>query len=238
VRAVLLAYVDESYTRERYYIAALVVPDSAATSLVQALDKIVVDASWAYPGLDHRAELHGYDLVSGKRAWAPLKKDVRSRLGVYNAAIQALADHHAAVIVRGVDRERLTVRYGGRADSAHSVVLTHLIERLDGYGVARGENVLIIADEVDGQGEYRQALLTYQQGSTWGYRAQKITRVIDTIHFAPSHASRLVQGADLVAYLYRRRATKVESDARAERAWAATKERIIACQVHFHCWHP
>jgi hypothetical protein len=238
VYAVLLAYVDESYTSDRYYIAALIVPDTEASSLIRALDKIVDDAAWQYAGLDHRAELHAYDLVGGKGAWAPLKSLVRARIGIYGSAVQAVADHQCAIIVRGVNSQGLAARYGSRADSPHSVVMTHLIESIDRYAAKLQENALIIADEVDGQSEYRQALWTYQQGSTWGYRARKITRVIDTIHFAPSHASRLVQGADLIAYLYRRRATVTESDPRSENAWAALKERAVLKQIHFHCWHP
>lgn len=238
VCAVLLAYVDESFTIDRYYIAALVVQDAAAASLISSLDKIVDDAAWSFSGLDHRAELHAYDLVAGKRAWLPLRGMVRARIGIYEAAINAIADHDAAIIVRGVNSAGLLKRYGDRADSPHSVVMTHLIERLDEYAVAKKDSALIIADEVDGQSEYRQALWTYQHGSTWGYRARKITRVIDTIYFAPSHASRLVQGADLIAYLYRRRATVTETDARAERAWAGIKARALVRQDHFYCWHP
>ena len=47
---VLLTYLDESYTTERYLIAALIVPDAQARSLTAALDKVVEDAGLARPG--------------------------------------------------------------------------------------------------------------------------------------------------------------------------------------------
>lgn len=56
---VLLAYLDESYTRDRYYIAALVVPDDQANSLTRALDNVVEKAMFDYGNLPHSAELHG-----------------------------------------------------------------------------------------------------------------------------------------------------------------------------------
>lgn len=66
----------------------------------------------------------------------------------------------------------------------------------------------------------------------------KIERVVDTIHFVTSSTNPLVQGADLVAFLTRRRATHTEKDARAAKAnedlW-----NIIQPQIYHHwCWHP
>ncbi|MGX7681871.1 DUF3800 domain-containing protein [Jatrophihabitans sp. DSM 45814] len=112
------------------------------------------------------------------------------------------------------------------------------MERLDEHASKMGRNALVIADEVDGQSQYRQELWGYQHGATWGYRSRRITRVIDTIHFAPSHASRLVQGADLIAYLYRRRMTITERDKRAERTWSAIMDRLRPRETHHLCWLP
>jgi len=190
----LLAYLDESYTADRYFIAALVVPDDQARPLTAALNKIVEDLSWDVTGVRSDTELHAYDLVNGKGDWSPLKKELRRRIGVYNDVIQAAADHDITVLRRGVDVPGLAQRYGAQTNPqgfAHTVVLTHLTERIDELAAARGLNALMIADEVDGQADYRSSLAHYQQHETWGYRARKIERVVDTIHFAPSHASRL-----------------------------------------------
>lgn len=187
----LLTYLDESYTKARYLIAALMVPDAQARSLTAALDKVVEDAAWEYP-ISTEAELHAHDIFAGKGDWQRLAPMVRARIGVYNKAIQAIADHDVTVIIRSVDVPGLDRRYPSGHDHPHSVVLTHLIEQVDEYAAATGERTLLIADEVDGQDGYRRDLWRYQRSQTWGYRGLQINHVVDTIHFAPSSSSRLV----------------------------------------------
>lgn len=151
--------------------------------------------------------------------------------------MQTIADHDVRVIVRGVDIVRLHKRYSA-PDHPHSITLTHIIERIDEYAEFVDDHALMIADEVDGQDDYRRDLWQYQRSSTWGYRSRQITRIVDTIHFAPSTSSRLVQAADLIAYLARRRETHVETDERAERANAALWARIQPRVWHNNCWLP
>jgi hypothetical protein len=235
--AVLLAYVDESYTTERYFLAAVVVPEASARPLTSALDTLVAKAALAYPGLPTAAELHAHDLVNARRDWAALRPMLRARIGVYNDAIQAVVDHRAQVIVRGVDIPRLRARYPTPAHP-HSVVLGHLIERVDEYAAARNELALMIADEIDQQDAHRRDLWSYQRLGTWGYRGHAITRIVDTLHFAPSESSRLLQAADLVAFLYRRVHAHTETDPRAAREWASTWARLFPAVSHSWCWQP
>lgn len=234
---VLLAYVDESYTKERYYIAALVVPEHSLIPLVRVLDSVIATAARAFPELAPTAELHGHDIVGGKGDWKPLQPKMRARIGVYRDATEAIAAQDLAIIVRGVHVPRLHRRYLF-PDEPHSIVLSHLIERIDEYAEARGQLAMLIADEVAGQDQHRRSLWEYQRTRTRGYRSRQITRVADTIHFAPSSASRLLQAADLVAYLYRRRATHTETDARAERVNAALWAPLEPKVHHAGCWMP
>ena len=83
----LLTYLDESYTKKRYLIAALLVPETEARSLTIALDKVVADAAWEYP-VSVEAELHAHDIVAGKREWEKLAPMMRARIGVYNKAFR------------------------------------------------------------------------------------------------------------------------------------------------------
>ena len=165
---VLLTYLDESYTAERYYIAGLLVPEAEARSLIMALDEVVLNTSCEFGGVAFDAELHTYDLVAGKRDWERLAPKVRARIGVYNKAFQAIADHDVKVIIRGVDKVGLDKRYPGGHDHPHSIVLTHLIERVDEYAAMVGEHAILIADEVDGKDDYRRDLWNYQRAGTWG----------------------------------------------------------------------
>lgn len=137
----LLTYLDESYTKTRYLIAALMVPETDARSLTIALDKVIEDAAWQYP-VSSEAELHAHDIFAAKADWKKLAPMVRARIGVYSKALQAIADHHVTVIIRSVDIARLDRRYPGGHDHPHSVVLTHLIERVDEYAAAAGERTV------------------------------------------------------------------------------------------------
>ncbi len=185
----LLAYLDESDSPKRYFVAGVLVPDTEARSLTAALDGVVEEASYEH----------------GRIASSEI---------------------------------RLDKRYPDGHDHPHSVVLTHLIERVDEYAERVGQNALLIADEVAEQDSYRRDLWQYQRSATWGYRQRQITRVIDTLHFAPSHSSRLVQAADLVAFLARRIATHTETDPRAKQEYATMWKRIEPKVWHQHCWVP
>jgi hypothetical protein len=161
----------------------------------------------------------------------------RARVGIYNEAFQAIADHDVEIFIRGVDVGQLNRRYIF-ADHPHAVVLAHLLERIDERAQLLGQHVLVIADEIDQADDYRHSLWLFQRTGTTGYRSRQLTRIVDTIHFAPSRASRLVQAADLVAYLYRRMQTGGERDPRALRANAALWGRIQPRITHRHCWYP
>jgi hypothetical protein len=233
---VLLVYTDETYWADRYYIVGIVCPDIEAISLAKSLDSVVEEASYEYGGVSKEAELHGHDLVGGKHDWERLKPKLTERIAIYMSAMQAIAEHDVPIVIRGVDRAGLARRYGKSTDP-YSVVMTHLLERIDEYAAERGDLALMIADEVAVPESYRQDLRRYQEHGTWGYRARVLTRVVDTLHFAPSSASRLLQAADLVAYMYQ----KVKRGARDERATRANEAiwAIVAPKIrHMHCWHP
>ena len=99
---VLLTYVDESYTRDMYFVAALLCPGREAISLTGALDMVVAEAHTAH-GVAPQAELHGHDLFQGKGDWALLAKMPRARIGVYNQAFRAIGDHDVKIIICGVN---------------------------------------------------------------------------------------------------------------------------------------
>lgn len=236
----LLAYVDESYDDERHWIAAVVVPENEVQPLIEGLDDVVRTASRAY-GVDQRAELHGHDLFQAKEDWAGLSHMPRARIAVYNAAFEAIGNSDVEIIIRGVHVQRLNERYTS-PDHPHAVVLQHLLERIDECAQDRhsAEPVLVIADEVDQADQHRRSLWRFQRYATTGYRARRLRHIVDTIHFAPSSASRLVQAADLVVFLHRRIEARSRQgcDGPADRANRALWKRIEDRVLHQHCWWP
>lgn len=237
-----LVYVDESYCKICYYVVALLVPDNKAHALTAALDTVVHRATDSYNGIKPTAELHGYDLFQGKGDWEPIKLMPRARIGVYDQALRAIADHNITVIIRGVMTQLLRKRYGDRAWHPHAIALAHLMERCDEHLEAVNDLGLMIADEpgqADQQPESQSDLRRYQNFGTSGYRHRRITRIVDTLHFTPSSASRLVQAVDLIAFLYHRiKTTPTTADTRATRANDALWRRIQPHVAHCYCWRP
>lgn len=222
---VLLAYLDESYTDTHYFIGALVVPEAAARPLVTDLDDLMERTSTAYDEIDPSVELHAHELVHGKGGWKPLARMHRARIGIYEEVLAAVARHDVTFIVEGIDRTKLSERYA-KPDEPHSLALMWIMERVQEYTrtverkVGTATFALLIADEVDQHDEHRRNLWVAQRDGTWGYKAQVLDRIVDTIYFTPSHSSRLLQAADFTTFIYRRRKTHVETDPRAEAAWA------------------
>lgn len=233
----LLAYLDESYTRDRYWIAALVCQEGDIQPISSGLDAVVAKAAATYPGIDPRAELHGHRLFHGTDDWAPLLTMVRARIGIYGAAFDTVAASNARIIIRGVDSRRLEQRYIFPRPP-HHVVLEHILERLNELAKAQDQLCLVIADEIDQQDQYRRSLWEWQNSATSGYLSQQLTRIVDTMHFAPSKTSRLLQATDLVAYLHCRIDGRRDKDERARRAneqlWGRINSNVSQCW----CWHP
>ncbi|WBB73175.1 DUF3800 domain-containing protein [Micromonospora sp. WMMD1128] len=230
----LLGYLDESYSADWYYMAALLCDGTGAQAITTALDDVIIKAVKSH-GVAEDAELHGYELFQGEGWWQDLAP--RARLGVYNDAFQAIGQHARAIILRGVHSAGLRQRYL-TPEPPHSIVLLHLLERIDDYARSQGEHVLVIADEVGEQAKHRSDMAMYRRSGTWGYRAKRLTQIVDTLHFAPSSASRLVQAIDLVTFLYRRMECHTETTLRATRAndnlWARIEPKVR----HRQCWHP
>lgn len=236
----LLAYVDESYSRDFYYMAALLCPDHALQELAADLDAVTVKAASAYDEVSADAELHGYELFHGKADWEALRGKPRARIAIYRDTLAALASQPVHIIIRGVDRKRLTARYGERADDPHSIVLQHLLERIDECARYQQELALVIADELsqNDQQQHRKDFRLYRTSGTFGYRGHRLEHIVDTLHFAPSKASRLVQAADLTAFLARRILCEEDTDKRAIEANTSLWQHIEPRITHCWCWTP
>lgn len=235
---VLLCYIDESYSAAHYYLAALVCPEDQALGLAAVLDAVVEKTAASFDGVSPDAELHGYDIFQGIKDWEPLAKMPRARIAVYDQALAAIGAHQVQVVIEGIHP---TSRLHSR--EPHSVLMCWMLERLDTLAARRGELVLVIADEPGGQAqqsEYRADLSTYRAVGTGGWKSRRITTVVDTLHFAPSESSRLVQAADLIAFLWHRRATKPPETTDPRELQANTRLwEHIEDQVHnVHVWRP
>jgi hypothetical protein len=235
-----LAYVDESYSDEFHWVIGLLVEHANVNRGHRAMREAMVRIENAFPVIDaDEVELHGYEIFHGHGAFAVLSDQPRARVWIYNEAMTALLASEYQVILRGVSKRGLLRRYGDFADHPHRICMAHLIERIDDFCVDRDARALLVADEhAETQGSLLEDLLTYQERGTWGYRAKRITRVIDTIHFVPSFTNRLIQGADLAAFIARRFLSHEETDRRSQQAVLGLWVQMLPRIYHQNCWHP
>jgi len=116
----LLAYVDESYDRDFYYIAAAIAPQDVWDELESALDQIRARTAEQH-GLPADVELHAHEIMGGEGDWRPLRGKHREAAGIYPAALTAARDAGVKYVFRGVDIGRLNARYK-YPDQPHGVV--------------------------------------------------------------------------------------------------------------------
>lgn len=234
----LLAYVDESYDRDFYYIAAAIAPQDVWDELESALDQVRARTAEQH-GLPADVELHGHEIMGGKGEWRPLRGKHREAAGIYAAALTAARDAGVKYVFRGVDIGRLNARYK-YPDQPHGVVLGHLLERVNDYARSSGEpdQVVVVADEIATQEEHRRQFEGYRLSGTPGYRSSTLSRISSPINFASSKLTPGLQVVDLAAYLHHRRSTVVETH-RAARATVRRLSALVdAITVHNLTWEP
>jgi len=192
-----LAYLDETYTKSRFCIVALVIPSDEARALEDRLDAVVERT----PDVDRHAELHGYCLDDGSDDWAPLKDKPQARATAYRRAVAALCETNGLyLIVGGVNLDK--VDWNTQTNDPHEWALRFVVEKI--HREFPGESILTICDDVNQREKYRRAFAEFKRNGTGGGAPCDLRGFVDGLHFAPSHHSRLVQAADLAAYVYRR----------------------------------
>jgi len=234
---VQLAYLDESKTADAYFITALVVRDRDAIGLAAAMDGVIEYAQDNFGGVREGAELHGIDLVGGQRDWKRYRPSAKipARIAVYEEAVRVITTFDVRCYIRGANIAGHTARYTADTD-IHGTVLPWVLERVQADAKTRRDVALVIADEVARQDRYRADVGDYRKMGTWGWRAQTLDRIADTLHFAPSHASRLLQAADLVSYAHTQ-SCRHRRDPRATAVWQRIWKALCPSIVkEASCW--
>jgi len=226
ILTMLLCFVDESNQGDFHGFAALLADDTSTKSLTGALSAIVSQAAVDY-GIPATTEIHGHPLFQGKEAWAGV--GARARVNLFNQVISAIVDHDVTILMRAVSESRLRERQSREHYPVQfppeQVCFQHILQRANDVATRHDTNALVIADERGDRERHRERFATYQTTGTPGvYMHTRLDRLLDTVHFAPSHQSRMLQAADMLAFTYRRRHTVQELDPRSaaamDKLWA------------------
>ena len=231
----LLAYVDESYSKGYFFLAAVIVNSDSAVAIEKGLDAIVQEYART-TALPASAELHGHELFNGHGEWGALQ--IRQQINVYARALEVIGKSGAHVVLRGMNVAKQKERYGEAAWPPHDVVLGHLLENVDSVATELGDRLVVVADEIHSSERHRESFRGYRTNGTPGYRSSRLPSLLDTIHFGPSRHSRLLQAADLVAFMHHRRSAITETDDRQlraiERMWVHIEPSVTRCWT----WEP
>lgn len=225
----LLCFVDESHEGDIYAFGAVLADEHATKDLTASLTRIIDQASVDY-GIARSAEIHSYPLWHGRDDWDGVP--TRARASVFRQTVQAIAASDVTVLMRGVSLSRLARRQQSENYPVdfppEQVCFQHILQRANAVAQIRNDYALIIADERDDRERHRDYFATYQAEGTPGiYMNTNLGRLLDTVHFAPSHRSRMLQAADTVAFLYRRWNSVTESDARTQTLMSNLQQTLM-----------
>lgn len=174
---------------------------------------------------------------SAGRDWKRYRPSAKipARIAVYEEAVRVITTFDVRCYIRGANIAGHTARYTADTD-IHGTVLPWVLERVQADAKTRRDVALVIADEVARQDRYRADVGDYRKMGTWGWRAQTLDRIADTLHFAPSHASRLLQAADLVSYAHTQ-SCRHHRDPRATAVWQRIWKALCPSIVkEASCW--
>ena len=223
----LFAFIDESYTQDRYYVAALVVKSEDMAAIGAALRASATYAEGF--GVEPGAEFHGHRIMTGRDGWEAVRGKARAAGAIFGHALRGIAQLPVKVFIEGVDVGRLNARYS-YPEPPHTVTLRHVLEDVNTYAASIDEDeVVVMCDEVSDQDLHSRRVAAYQVTGTRGFRPSKLARIDDFL-FANSADSPGLQAVDLIVYLYRRRDAHHTTDARSlrlvEELWTAIRPVI------------
>lgn len=189
-------------------------------------------------GISERTEIHAHPMFHGKDDWSAL--GARARVGLFDKVVDAIVGEDVYVVLRSVSESRLKDRQARENYPVQfppeQVCFQHILQRVNRIAGIERTYALMIADERGDRERHRDRFSTYQtQGTPGVYMHTTLPNLLDTVHFAPSHHSRMLQAVDVLAFVYRRRQTVTESDPRAaaamERLWSKITDsgRLYAC---------
>lgn len=187
-------------------------------------------------GLTKQTEFHATDIASGCRNFRNWR-DPRKRFEVLKDLIRIYdkPDGVFRVAVR-IDVPRL---YGGV--DCDELALMYLVEKVDAFARGRKTTSMLIGDFEKEKAVNRsvQSLAEYREDGTLFAFGRKITNVVDTIHFAHSHHSRLLQLADTYLWTQQVRYRSGEqSELRTELVRFIEKETDTGWEHKYKYWPP
>jgi hypothetical protein len=178
-------------------------------------------------------EFHGKDLYAAEGYFTQMPPD--RRIEIFDAVLKGIEKAEAEIVIRGVNKPDLSSRYA-RPFHPHDIALMFTIESIERLARERECRVLLVADEAkEIEDAALRDLAQYQEvGTSWGWKTEQIERIVDTIHFVPSHSNPAIQLVDCATYVAMRKrkiqaglVSKSRSDKAIEELWERHIEPFV-----------
>jgi|GEM_PF-810744 len=225
------AYMDETGNTgrnldDREQPIHLVLTMAVEESKVSALHEHIRDTARQYCAAacdEDDFEFHGKELFSAEGHFA--KRTPEERIEIFDAVLAGIEVAEAEIVIRGVSKPDLKATYP-KPFHPHDIALMFTIESIERLARERGCRFLLVADEAkEIEDAALRDLANYQEvGTSWGWKAERIDRIVDTIHFVPSHRNPAIQLVDCATYIAARMRKVQAGKVADERAAQATRE--------------
>lgn len=212
----LIAYFDEvkpsAPDQPFYWLGGLAIDDQVIPGLEKELNSLAVSCFGAGTGLTKKTEFHATDIASGSGNFKKARNPV-DRFDILKKLIQ-IYDKPDGVFRVAV---RLDVSKIFAGKSIEELALMYFIERVNNLARSKKTKAMIIGDFEKEKivNQAVQNLAEYKVDGTPFPFGQDINFLIDTVHFAHSHNSRLLQLADTYMWtLQLRHRTTIQAELR------------------------
>jgi len=194
----ILFYYDEvKYhppQQDSFWLGGIGAASDIVAELEDRVNEVAQDA-FGSTLLSSETEFHGIELCRGNGRFK----------GVAEAERHSYLERLLAIVSReDVFRIHVEIRPGNITHSSKShdeIAFMYLIEQLNGLLQDHDELGMIFGDyDEPAIGTSVASLSRFRIGGTQWQRGKEIDRIIDTVHFAKSHHSRLIQLADIFLY--------------------------------------
>jgi hypothetical protein len=182
-----------------YFVGGICVPTASIALIEQKLVSLAHDVFKSYK-LEPQTEFHASFIYQGK---GPFKgKPAQERIDL----ILKLADVLAEPSIKRVFVEIVTTRIKYGIDPGETAFM-FFCEQVQNLLSPGNHHTILIGDQDDEHMKQTiRSFFAYRLASTYWQFGIKIENIVDTVHFARSHHSRLVQLADayvfIVSHLY------------------------------------
>lgn len=221
-------YIDESgRDNSFYFFGGLVVDSDSLTHIDEQMEALATMLSRTLPGFASGTEFHAVEMFQGTGAWKKIPTVWRVRACTIISSI--LAGSGAQFVFRGINISAHHKNYRTPYPT-HLLALAQLLESLDNHLLRRcgADTGIVLADEHHTATDSRRNLAQFKYTQVPGYVSHPLRQIQDTLYFGPSHASRLLQAADVATYFLNRDRTMREST-----AGAAAAVSKIAAKIRF-----